>query len=119
VPTGPPRWDGHDDREGCNLSPEGPGLKAVRSNMCDTRFLKHLQASSNIVKYVGKTNPIIWVKDYRLACMVGGADEDVFIIQFLYIYLADPAKAWLGHLPRNMIDSWEDLREIFTHNFWS
>jgi hypothetical protein len=48
---------------------------------------------------------------------VGGANEDLFIIQFLSIYLADSAKAWLDHLPRNVIDSWEDLKEIFTGNF--
>jgi hypothetical protein len=27
------------------------------------------------------------------------------------------ARAWLDHLPQNMIDSWEDLREIFIGNF--
>jgi hypothetical protein len=49
--------------------------------------------------------------------MASGVDNDIFIIQFLPIYLADTAKAWLDHLPRNMIDCWEDLREIFTDNF--
>jgi hypothetical protein len=48
---------------------------------------------------------------------VGGADDDLFIIQFLPIYLADSARAWLDHLTRNVIDSWEDLWEIFTGNF--
>jgi hypothetical protein len=33
------------------------------------------------------------------------------------IYLADKARAWLNHLLRNMIDSWEDIKEIFTGNF--
>jgi hypothetical protein len=27
------------------------------------------------------------------------------------------ARAWLDHLSRNMIDSWEDLKEIFMGNF--
>jgi hypothetical protein len=48
---------------------------------------------------------------------VGGVDDDLFIIQFLPIYLADSTKAWLDHLPINMIDSWEDLMEIFTNDF--
>jgi hypothetical protein len=44
-------------------------------------------------------------------------NNDLFIIQFLPIYLADSARAWLDHLPRDIIDSWEDLKEIFTDNF--
>jgi hypothetical protein len=43
--------------------------------------------------------------------------SNMFIIQFLPTYLADSARAWLDHLPRNMIDSWENLKEIFTGNF--
>jgi broad specificity phosphatase PhoE len=27
------------------------------------------------------------------------------------------SKAWLDNLPRNSIDCWEDLKEIFTGNF--
>jgi hypothetical protein len=48
---------------------------------------------------------------------VGGADDDLFIIQFLPIYLADTAMAWLDHVHGNMIDSREDVKEIFTDNF--
>jgi hypothetical protein len=47
----------------------------------------------------------------------GGAEDDLFIIHFLPIYLVDMARAWLDHLPRGMIDCWEDLRVIFTANF--
>jgi hypothetical protein len=46
-------------------------------------------------------------------------NSDLFIIQFLPIYLADSTKAWLDHLLRNVIDSWDDLREIFAGNFQS
>jgi hypothetical protein len=70
-----------------------------------------------VVKYDGKTNLSVWLEDYHLACREGGADDKLFIIQFLPIYLADTARAWLDHLPRNTIDSWEDLTEIFTDNF--
>jgi hypothetical protein len=44
-------------------------------------------------------------------------DDDFFIIQFLSIYLADMARAWLDHLRRHSIDCWEDLKEIITGNF--
>jgi hypothetical protein len=48
---------------------------------------------------------------------VEGVNNDLFIIQFLPIYLAKSARAWLDHLPRNTINSWDDLREVFTGNF--
>jgi hypothetical protein len=31
--------------------------------------------------------------------------------------MANTARAWLDHLPKNMIDCWEDLKELFTGNF--
>jgi hypothetical protein len=66
---------------------------------------------------MAKTSPNIWLEDYRLTCKAGGADNNFFIIQFLPIYLANTSRSWLDHLPRNTIDCWEDLKEIFTSNF--
>jgi hypothetical protein len=85
--------------------------------MCDAHFLKRFRAPSNVVKYNSKSNPSIWMKDYRLACSVGGADDDLFINQFLPIYLADSTRASLDHLLRNIFNDWEDLKEIFMGNF--
>jgi hypothetical protein len=85
--------------------------------VCDVCFPKHFLAPNNIIKYDGKTNPIAWLKDYRLTCRAGVVDNDLFIIQFFPMYFADTSKAWLDHLPRNSIDYWEDLKEIFTRNF--
>jgi hypothetical protein len=48
---------------------------------------------------------------------VGGVNNDLFIIQFLLIYLAESAIAWLDHLPRNTINNWDDLWEVFIGNF--
>jgi hypothetical protein len=81
-----------------------PGPKEFRSNVRDTCFPNHFQAPNNIVKYDGKTNPSVWLEDYRLACMTGGANNNIFITQFLPIYLADTSRAWLDHLPMNSID---------------
>jgi hypothetical protein len=49
--------------------------------------------ANNIIKYHGKTNPSIWLEDYRLAWRAGGANSDLFIIQFLPIYLADTSRS--------------------------
>jgi hypothetical protein len=71
----------------------------------------------NILKYYGKTNPRLWLEDYRLACQVGGADSDSFIIHNLPLFLADSVRTWLKHLPSNKIQSWADLKEIYVENF--
>jgi hypothetical protein len=74
---------GDDDREGRSLSPEGPGPKVFGSNVCDARFPKCIWALSNVIKYDSKTNPNVWLEDYRLVCKAGGVDDDLFIIKFL------------------------------------
>jgi hypothetical protein len=71
----------------------------------DTCFLKCFRAPSNIIKYDAKINSNVWLEDYHLACRAGRADDDLFIIQFLPIYLVDSARAWLDHVPRDMIDN--------------
>jgi hypothetical protein len=83
----------------------------------DVCFPKRFWVTNNIVKYDCKTNPSVWLEDYRLTCRVGGVDDDLFMIQFLPIYLADTSRAWLDHLLRNSVDCWEDIKEIFTGNF--
>jgi hypothetical protein len=83
----------------------------------DAHFLRHFRAPGNVVKYDGKTNPSVWLEDYRLKYRVGGVNDDLFIIQFLPIYLVDSARAWLDHLPRNVINSWDGHREINADNF--
>jgi hypothetical protein len=83
----------------------------------NVRFPKHFWVPSNVVKYDDKTNPYVGLEDYRLVGRVGGVEDDLFIIQFLPIYLADSTRAWLDHLPRNVIDSREYLKEIFTGNY--
>jgi hypothetical protein len=114
-----PHRGGRDEHKGHNLSPEGPGSKAFGGTMRDAHFPRHFWAPGNVVKYDDKTNPSVWLEDYYLTCRAGGANGDLFIIQFLPIYLVDFARSWLDNLPRNIIDSWDNLREIFTGNFHS
>jgi hypothetical protein len=83
----------------------------------NTCFPKHFRVPNKIVKYDGKNNPSIMLGDYRLTCRADGVNNDLFMIQFLPIYLADTSRAWLDHLPRNSINCWEDFKEIFTGNF--
>jgi hypothetical protein len=55
--------------------------------------------------------------DYRLACQLGGTDDDNLIIRNLPLFLSDAAQAWLEHLPPAQISNWDDLVKAFAGNF--
>jgi hypothetical protein len=55
--------------------------------------------------------------DYRLACQLGGMDDDNLIIRNLPLFLSDAARAWLEHLPPAQISNWDDLVKAFAGNF--
>ena len=59
----------------------------------------------------------MWLEDFRLACRAGGADDDLFIIQYLPLYLGESAQACLEQLPVNSIHLWVELKRIFMGNF--
>jgi hypothetical protein len=65
----------------------------------------------------GVTRPELWLTDYRLACQLGGADNDNLIIRNLPLFLSDTARSWLEHLPRAQISDWDDLVKAFAGNF--
>jgi hypothetical protein len=66
---------------------------------------------------LGETRPELWLADYRLACQLGGADDDNLIIRNLPLFLSDAARAWLEHLPPAQISDWDDLVKAFAGNF--
>jgi hypothetical protein len=53
----------------------------------------------------------------RLACQLGGTDDDNLIIRNLPLFLSDTARAWLEHLPPGQISNWDDLVQAFADNF--
>jgi hypothetical protein len=66
---------------------------------------------------LGETRPELWLADYRLACQLGGADDDNLIIRNLPLFLSDATRAWLEHLPPMQISDWDDLVKAFAGNF--
>jgi hypothetical protein len=90
------RYDSGEDR---SPSPEPPGpqsfSRAIRRASFPTRF----RPPTTITKYSGETRPEMWLADYRLACQLGGTDDDNLIIRNLPLFLSDTDRAWLEHLP--------------------
>jgi hypothetical protein len=68
-------------------------------------------------KVLGETRLELWLADYRLACHLGGMDDDNLIIRNLPLFLSDTARAWLEHLPPGQISNWDDLVQAIAGNF--
>jgi hypothetical protein len=80
-------------------SPEPPGPQAFSRAIRRAPFPTRFRAPTTITMYSGETRPELWLADYRLACQLGGTDDDNLIIRNLPLFLSDAAWAWLEHLP--------------------
>jgi hypothetical protein len=110
-------WGRYDSEEDRSPFPEPPGLQAFSRAIRRAPFLTRFRAPTTITKYLGETRPELWLADYRLACQLGGTDDDNLIIRNLPLFLSDVARAWLEHLPPAQISNWDDLVKAFAGNF--
>jgi hypothetical protein len=108
------RYDSEEDR---SPLPEPPGLRAFNRAIRRALFPAQFRAPTTITKYSGETRPELWLADYRLACQLGGTDDDNLIIRNLPLFLSDAARAWLEHLSPAQISNWDDLVKAFAGNF--
>jgi hypothetical protein len=108
------RYDSGEDR---SPSPEPPGPRAFSRAIRRARFPTQFRTPTTITKYSRESKPELWLVDYRLACQLGGTDDDNLIIRNLPLFLSDAAQAWLEHLPPVQISNWDDLVKAFAGNF--
>jgi hypothetical protein len=108
------RYDSEEDR---SPSPEPPGPQAFSRAIRRAPFPTRFRAPTTITKYSGETRPELWLADYRLACELGGTDDDNLIIRNLPLFLSDATRAWLERLPPAQISNWDDLVKAFAGNF--
>jgi hypothetical protein len=71
--------------------PEPPGPQAFSRAIRRAPFPTRFQTSTTITKYSGEIRPELWLADYRLACQLGGTDDDNLIIRNLPLFLSDAA----------------------------
>jgi hypothetical protein len=113
-----PRRGGHcNSEEDRSPSPEPPGPRVFSRAIRRAPFPARFRAPTTITKYSGETRPELTLADYRLACQLGGVDDDNLIIRNLPLFLSDAARAWLEHLPPAQISDWDDLVKAFVGNF--
>jgi hypothetical protein len=108
------RYDSEEDR---SPSPEPLGPQAFSRAIQRAPFPARFRAPTTITKYSGETRPKLWLADYRLACKLGGTDNDNLIIRNLPLFLSDATRAWLEHLPPAQISNWDDLVRALARNF--
>jgi hypothetical protein len=113
----PRRGGCYDSGEDQSPSPEPPGPQAFSRAIRRAPFPTLFRPPTTITKYSGETRPELWLVDYRLACQLGGTDDDNLIIRNLPLFLSDTARAWLEHLPPGQISNWDDLVQAFAGNF--
>ena len=99
------------------MNPEPPGPWVFSLDIRSAHVPSKYRPPANVTKYVGDTDPGLWLEYYHLVCHTSGAQNDDFIIRNLPLYLADSAHTWLEHLPANRIHNLVDLKEIFMGNF--
>jgi hypothetical protein len=89
----PRRGGRYDSEEDQSPSPEPPGQQAFSRAIRQAPFPTRFRAPTTITKYSGETRPELWLADYRLACQLGGTDDDNLIIRNLPLFLSDVARA--------------------------
>ncbi len=113
----PRRGGCYDSGEDWSPSPEPPGSQAFSRAIRRAPFPTRFRPPTTITKYSRETRPELWLADYRLACQLGGTDDDNLIIRNLPLFLSDTARAWLEHLPLGQISNWDNLVQAFADNF--
>jgi hypothetical protein len=113
----PRRGGCFDSEEDRSPSPEPPGMQAFSRAIQRASFPTRFRTPTTITKYSGESKPELWLADYRLACQLGGTDDDNLIIRNLPLFLSNAARAWLEHLPPVQISNWDDLVKAFADNF--
>jgi hypothetical protein len=116
------RYDSEEDR---SPSPEPPGPRVFSRAIQRAPFPARFRAPTTITKYSGETRPELWLADYRLACQLGGTDDDNLIIRnppfplrrcpgmtgasasFADLRLGRPGQGLRGKLPRYVRAPWE------------
>jgi hypothetical protein len=89
----PRRGGRYDSGEDQSPSHKPPGPQAFSHAIRRAPFPTRFRPPTTITKYSGETRPELWLADYRLACQLGGTNDDNLIIRNLPLFLSDTARA--------------------------
>jgi hypothetical protein len=89
----PQAWGTLQQREDRSPSPKPPGPQAFSRAIRRASFPTRFRTPTTITKYSRETRSELWLADYRLACHLGGTNDDNLIIRNLPLFLSDTAQA--------------------------
>jgi hypothetical protein len=76
-----PLWDNrYDSREDHSPTPEPPGTRVFSREIRTASFPQRFRQPTLINKYMGETDPRVWLNDYCLDCQLDGSTTDEVII---------------------------------------
>ncbi|XP_066351301.1 uncharacterized protein [Miscanthus floridulus] len=127
------RVDGHDEYEKEYGNPDSalepiPGRNAIDDDVDNpegplafTRALRTLRwprgfKITGVEPYEGRMNPTQWLQAYATAVRAARGDTSV-MANYLPIMLTPPAMSWFTSLTPDSIESWEELKKVFTDNY--
>jgi hypothetical protein len=87
----PRRGGRYDSGEDQSPLPKPPGPQAFSRAIRRASFPTRFRTPTTFTKYSRETRPELWLADYRLACQLGGMDDDNLIIRNLPLFLSDAA----------------------------
>jgi hypothetical protein len=74
------------------------------------------KAPREIEKYDPKQDPAMWINTYLMAMGIAGHTE-LLATHYLPLLVDDSTRQWLNTLPKDNIDSWDEMRSEFVRHF--
>ena len=86
-------------------------MRALRTLQCPRGF-----KITGVKPYEGRMNPTQWLQNYATAVRATGGDTSV-MANYLPVMLTSTAMNWLMSLALDSIESYEQLKKVFTDNY--
>ena len=93
------------------------GPKCLSDAIRTEPFPEKFKEPSKIANYEPSIDPASWLSSYEMAMCIRNATENVFA-KYMYLMMSDgAAKLWFKNLPEKSINSWDELKAVFTKHF--
>ena len=80
------------------------------------RYPVPFRAPKEIEKYEPSLDPGVWIDSYLMAMGIAG-HSDLLAARYLPLMMDGANRQWINTLPKDSIDSWEDMRNAFIKHF--
>jgi hypothetical protein len=79
-------------------------------------YQPNFKAPSEIEKYDPKQDHVVWIDTYLMAMGIASHTE-LLATCYLPLMVDGNTRHWLNTLPKNIIDSWDEMRSEFIKHF--